>query len=226
MEYRRAWRPGGWYFFTVVTYKRQPILTVSENVSRLRMAFGHVKRKHPFEIDGIVVLPDHLHCIWRLPEEEDDFATRWRLIKHFFSRSCLSLKEAKSNNFDGPASLDPSYVTEVSRMGGAERTKQSDSSRTKFVGWVKQSAPINPTSRTRKREKAVWQRRYWEHLIRNKEDWRRHMDYIHYNPVKHGLAARPCDWPHSSFEKVVKQGLYERDWGSSEPETIGEMDFE
>ena len=88
MEYRRTWRPGGWYFFTVVTYKRQPILTVTENISRLKTAFRHVKQKRPFEIDGIVVLPDHVHCIWRLPEDDDDFATRWRLIKHFFSRSC------------------------------------------------------------------------------------------------------------------------------------------
>ncbi len=78
MEYRRAWRPGGWYFFTLVTYKRLPILTVPENVSRLRMSFHHVMQKRPFEIDGIVVLPDHVHCIWRLPEEDADFATRWR----------------------------------------------------------------------------------------------------------------------------------------------------
>lgn len=178
MEYRRAWCAGGWYFFTVVTYKRQPILTVPENISRLRMAFHHVKQKRPFGIDGIVVLPDHVHCVWRLPEEDRDFATRWRLIKHFFSRACFSLEETKSH----------------SRKGKQERT--------------------------------VWQRRYWEHLIRNEEDWRRHMDYIHYNPVRHKLVARPCDWPHSSFQKVVKQGLYEWDWGSSEPETIEEMDFE
>ena len=191
MEYRRAWREGGCYFFTVVTYKRQPILTVSENVSRLRMAFRHVKQKRPFEIDGIVVLPDHVHCIWRLPEEDDDFATRWRLIKHFFSRSCS-----------------------VGRMGEAERTHQSGTDKV-----------ANP-SRTRKREKPVWQRRYWEHLIRNEEDWRRHMDYIHYNPVKHGLVASPCDWPNSSFKKAVKRGLYERDWGSNEPDTIREMNLE
>ncbi len=173
------------------TYKRQPILTIPENISRLKTAFRHVKQKRPFEIDGIVVLPDHVHCIWRLPEEDDDFATRWRLIKHFFSRSCS-----------------------VGRMGEAERTHQSGTDKV-----------ANP-SRTGKREKPVWQRRYWEHLIRNEEDWRRHMDYIHYNPVKHGLVASPYDWLNSSFKKAVKRGLYERDWGSNEPDTIREMNLE
>ena len=199
MEYRRAWRPGGWYFFTLVTYKRLPILTVPENVSRLRMSFHHVMQKRPFEIDGIVVLPDHVHCIWRLPEEDADFATRWRLIKHFFSRSCFVGKMGKAS----PALVE--WADHAHQTTADE--KQSN-------------------SRKGKRERAVWQRRYWEHLIRNEEDWRRHMDYIHYNPVRHGLASVPAEWPYSSFKQCVEKGWYSVEWGSSEPKTIAEMDFE
>jgi putative transposase len=178
MEFRRVWFPGGCYFFTVVTYKRQPILTIPDNISRLRKAFAHINRKLPFKIDGIVVLPNHLHSIWRLPEDDYDYATRWRLIKHFFSRSCLVIEENKNQ------------------------------------------------SRQNKNEKTVWQRRYWEHLIRDEKDWRKHMDYIHYNPVKHGFVTKPDDWPHSSFKMAVKEGLYEIDWGSSEPDTIDDTDLE
>ncbi len=116
--------------------------------------------------------------MWQLPANDCDFATRWRLIKHFFSRSCISVEDAQNQ------------------------------------------------SRISKNEKTVWQRRYWEHLIRDEKDWQRHMDYIHYNPVKHGLVERPGDWPHSSFERAVKHGLYERDWGCSEPDSLKGMDIE
>ncbi len=199
MEYRRAWRPGGWYFFTVVTYKRQPILTIPENVSRLRVSFRHVMQKRPFDIDGIVVLPYHVHCIWRLPEEDADFATRWRLIKHFFSRSCSVGKMGKA------CSEHVEWVDRTHQTTADEKQRNS---------------------RKGKRERAVWQRRYWEHLIRNEEDWRRHMDYIHYNPVRHGLASVPAEWPYSSFKQCVEKGWHSVEWGSSEPKTIAEMDFE
>ena len=78
----------------------------------------------------------------------------------------------------------------------------------------------------RRGEKLVWQRRFWEHLIRDKEDWRRHVDYIHYNPVKHGYVSRPGDWPWSSFEKALKRGWYPAGWGEQEPRNLVGMDFE
>ncbi|MBI5970194.1 MAG: transposase [Deltaproteobacteria bacterium] len=179
MEYRRAWQKGGCYFFTVVTHERHPILTIPENVDRLRAAFDHIRRKRPFEIDGIVILPDHIHCIWQLPEDDDDFPTRWRLIKHYFSRLC--------KGFDGAASSQ---------------------------------------SRQSKDEKAIWQRRYWEHLVRDEDDWQRHMDYIHYNPVKHGLVDSSAKWPHSSFRRCVERGWYSQDWGDMEPKIIKGMNLE
>jgi len=87
-NYIRAYQPGGCYFFTVVTGKRHPHFADATNVERLRQAFRHVMVKHPFVIDAVVIMPDHIHTIWRLPENDDDFSTRWRLIKHFVSRGC------------------------------------------------------------------------------------------------------------------------------------------
>jgi putative transposase len=68
-------------------------------------------------------------------------------------------------------------------------------------------------SKVAKREKGIWQRRYWEHAIRDETDLARHVDYIHFNPVKHGLVTRACDWPHSSFHRYVKRGDLPVDWG-------------
>ncbi len=80
--------------------------------------------------------------------------------------------------------------------------------------------------RSRKRYRGVWQPRYWEHAIRNETDFLRHMDYIHYNPVKHGHVQCPHSWPCSSFHRLVREGVYEPDWGcicGQSPQ--GEMDF-
>ena len=73
------------------------------------------------------------------------------------------------------------------------------------------------TSINHRKEKEVWQRRFWEHIIRNENDWQKHMDYIHYNPVKHGLVKSPGDWEHSSFNYWVEKGIYAKNWGSMQP---------
>ena len=75
-------------------------------------------------------------------------------------------------------------------------------------------------------EKLIWQRRFWEHSISDDNDWQRHMDYILYNPVKHGYCRRPVDWPYSSFAYAVKKGWYEEGWGAGEPESIIGVNFE
>lgn len=79
--------------------------------------------------------------------------------------------------------------------------------------------------KNRRGEKALWQRRYCEHVVRDEEDWRRHCDYIHYNPVKHRYVALPTDWPHSSFAHAVAQGWYEPGWGDDAPPGIAVMDY-
>jgi putative transposase len=68
-------------------------------------------------------------------------------------------------------------------------------------------------SRVHKGERGIWQRRYWEHLIRDDKDYERHVDYIHYNPVKHGYVTRPTDWQYSTFHRFVGDGILASDWG-------------
>jgi len=118
-------------------------------------------------MEAIVLLPDHLHMLWRMPEGDADYSTRIAATKKRFTRSYLA-------------------------AGGAE-------------------APVRPGQR-RHRLRGVWQPRFWEHTIRDARDYHRHLDYIHLNPVKHGLVASPREWPHSSFHRYVEMGWYEPDW--------------
>jgi putative transposase len=78
-------------------------------------------------------------------------------------------------------------------------------------------------SKIRKREKGLWQRRYWEHAIRDDADLARHVDYTHFNPVKHGYVSRVCDWPHSSFHRYVAKGDLPSDWGGDVKASGGEF---
>jgi putative transposase len=64
-----------------------------------------------------------------------------------------------------------------------------------------------------KRERGIWQRRYWEHLIRDDQDLQAHVDYIHHNPVKHGYVAQASAWPHSSIHRYIRMGWVKEDWG-------------
>ena len=157
MHYRRAFTPGGSFFFTLVTHRRRPVFANAQAVELLRNAFRTVRASRPFCIDAMVVMPDHLHCIWTLPPGDADFSTRWRLIKTWFTKHCAS---------------DP-------------------------------------------RAQTVWQQRFWEHQLRDAADFAHHVDYIHYNPVKHGLASSPMDWPYSSFRRHVNAGIYPANWGEN-----------
>jgi putative transposase len=76
-------------------------------------------------------------------------------------------------------------------------------------------------SKIARRERGIWQRRYWEHAIRDDADLERHVDYIHFNPVKHGHVSRVCDWPHSSFHRYVARGVLPLDWGGRVRDTTG-----
>ena len=166
-NYRRVRVPGGTYFFTVNLLERRRRLLL-ERVDDLRASFRATHAARPFEVLAIVVLPDHLHCLWRLPAGDADNANRWAQIKAGFSRR-LPVEEWRSER------------------------------------------------RIVCRERAIWQRRYWERLIRDDDDLRRHVDYIHYNPVKHGHALRAADWPYSSFRRWVKAGAFPLDWAMPLP---------
>ncbi|HEX7046616.1 MAG TPA: transposase [Gammaproteobacteria bacterium] len=158
-NYRRVKTAGATYFFTVVAHARQPIFAEPGNVALLRRILREVRDIKPYTTDAIVILPDHLHAIWTLPEGDAAFSARLGMIKGRFTKA---LRE--------------------------------------------QTGLMSMT---------CWQKRFWEHLIRNETDFANHLDYIHYNPVKHGLCATPVAWPHSSFNRWVDRGAYSRDWGSS-----------
>jgi len=167
-DYRRAAVPGGTYFFTLVTERRQPILTDPDIRQALRQAIETVRLSQPFAIDAWVLLPDHLHAIWRLPPGDADFSNRWRLIKRHVTHAC---------------------------------------------GKTYRRADLLSERRQAKGQGTLWQQRFWEHLIHDERDYARHFDYLHGNPLKHGLVARVGDWPWSSFHRWVKQGIYPVDWG-------------
>jgi len=167
-QYRRSYVPGGVFFLTLVTYRRIPLFSEVENISRLRKAIAKMRQEKPFDITAAVVLPDHLHFIWTLPPNDSDYSQRVSRLKVLFTRS---LREKSSLSVEIPA------------------------------------------SRRKHRESDVWQRRFWEHTIRDEDDLNKHLDYIHYNPVKHGLVSCPHLWTYSSFDKWVKAGRYQVDWG-------------
>ncbi len=79
--------PGGSYFFTVVTYERQPIFENPRAIQLLKDAFHWTKVKHPYFVQALVILPDHLHTIWTLPEDDANYPLRWSLIKGYFSKN-------------------------------------------------------------------------------------------------------------------------------------------
>jgi REP-associated tyrosine transposase len=179
MKYRRVYSKGGTYFFTLVTFNRLPILKGQTSIDLLEDALQYTAERMPFDLVANVVLPDHMHFIWTLPEGSDDFSTRWRLIKSHFSRS-----------------------------------------------WKKNGCISQVESRRKKGEQDVWQRRFWEHLIRDEIDLVRHIEYVHYNPVKHGLVNSVVEWQYSSFHNYVAQGLFPQNWGEGVKIWVGERFME
>jgi putative transposase len=173
-NYRRAFIPGGTWFFTVNQLQRYRNDLLIREIDLLRETVRRVRERHPFQIDAWVVLPDHLHCIWTLPPGDSDFSMRWRLIKSGFSRA-LPNTERRSD---------------VRKDAG---------------------------------ERGIWQRHYWEHLIRDEADYQRHADYVHVNPLKHGYVKRVADWPYSTFHRYVAKGMYPADWcGDPDSEVDGD----
>ena len=127
-------------------HDRLKLILLIKDIETLRSAFKTVKQKYPFHIDAIVILPDHLHRLCTMPNDEAHYSKR------------------------------------ISK------------------------------SRQKKGESGIWQRRFWEHCIRDELDYRTHIDYIHMNPVKHGYVERVQDWQYSSFHKFVAEGLLPVNW--------------
>ena len=139
------------YFFTLNTQKRQPVLCRTYEIGLLRSSFQFAMQRYPFDLIAVCVLPDHLHCIWELPDGDSDFATRWRLILSRFLRD---------------------YHV----------------------------------------DSAIWEQDYRVRKLRS-EQLSEHMDYIHFDPVRHGHCRRSTDWAWSSFHAYVRRGVYDPEWG-------------
>lgn len=166
VNYRRSRIQGGTYFFTVNLYDRSSNHLVT-HINHLRRAFRTVQKQRPFEIVASVILPEHLHIIITLPDDDCNFPERWKAIKSQFTRALVQ---------DNIVCL----------------------------------------TKNKKGEYNLWQRRYWEHQIRDEVDLQHHVDYIHYNPVKHGHVRQVVDWPYSSFHRYVKSGVIESNWGGGD----------
>lgn len=171
MKYRRADTKGASYFFTVNLANRKNTLLV-DNVDVLRESIRLVMQRHPFTIDAMVIMPEHLHAIITLPEGDNEYAKRWSLIKSNFSRQIPKTEHVSA-------------------------------------------------SRASKNERGIWQRRYWEHLIRDDRDFETHVNYIHYNPVKHGYVQQAADWPYSSIHRYIRSGVISVNWGGSDESKPG-----
>ena len=165
-NYRRNYA-GSLFFFTLVTHGRRLIFNDHGARSLLRKAIERTRQDRPWDTEGIVLLPDHLHVLWHMQSGDTDYSGRIAAVKNRFTRAFL-------------------------RSGGKEGCASA--------------------GQRRHRRRGVWQPRFWEHTIRDAKDFRLHLDYIHVNPVKHGLADRPVDWPWSSFHRYVKTGVYGPDW--------------
>ena len=169
-DYRRNYVAGGTFFFTVVTNRRRPIL-VSENArTALRQALREVRSRRSFSVSAIVLLPDHLHTVWTLPDGFADYSLLWRQVKSRFTQLYLE-------------------------GGGAECGVSA--------------------SRDLKGERGVWGRRFYEHTVRDEQDLKRCVDYIHVNPLKHRLVDRVSDWPWSSFHRYARSDEYGPGWGEA-----------
>jgi len=160
--YRRLKIPGGLYFFTVALLDRKATYLV-DYISLLTKAMRDTREGMPFETLAMVVLPDHLHTMWQLPEGDDNFPMRWMKIKRKFTKSL-----------------------------------------------VRAGVPIR---KNHLGEYNLWQRRFWEHALRDDIDYENHANYIHYNPVKHRYVRRVRDWPYSTFHRYVEKGIYPVGWG-------------
>jgi putative transposase len=149
-RYIRPKIPQASVFFTVALAVRGSDALI-RHIDALRNAVQITRAERPFRIEAWVVLPDHMHCVWTLPQSDSDYATRWSVIKARFSRT----------------------MPHVNRRASHER----------------------------RREHGIWQRRFWEHHIRDASDFNAHVRYCWINPVKHGLVSHPQDWPYSSYHR-------------------------
>lgn len=162
VSYRRDYTPGAAYFFTL-TLKNRRADYLTTNINALKQAYYSVKQKYNFSTKAFVILPDHIHLLWKMQQDESNYSTPIRLIKTKFSNALLKMELPLFKNSAGKVNL--------------------------------------------------WQNRFWEHRIKDEEDYQYYIDYIHYNPVKHGYVHKASDWPYSSIHHYINIGMLSSNWG-------------
>ncbi len=150
------------YFFTVRLENGDDYLV--GNIKLFQAALRSVMRERPFYIDAMVVLPDHIHCLWTLPIVRSDFLVRWESIEKRFTKLLFTSKSSITKDIKSPIQKIWEYPVEL------------------------------------------------EEIV-DELDYKTHMDYIHFNPVKHGLVDQVVEWPYSTFHRLSARGLYPLEWG-------------
>lgn len=177
-RYIRPRIPGARVFLTIRLAQRGSDLLARE-MEALREAARQTLEERPVGVNAWVVLPDHMHCIWTLPDGDHDFSRRVGAIKGRFSARLL-----REGRAPGPP---------AGSAGG--------------------ESPALP----RRRESGIWQRRFWEHHIRDAADMERHLRYCWSDPVAHGLVTRAADWPFTTLQRDIRAGRIPYDWSGLRP---------
>jgi len=151
------------YFFTVRLKAGEGDFLV-DNIPLLQKSLRSVLRERPFYIDAMVILPDHIHCLWTFPIVRSDFLVRWQSFEKRFTILLATSKKPSTANVKSP-------------------------------------------------DQIIWQRPVELEEIVDNLDYKNHMDYIHFNPVKHGLVDLVVQWPYSTFHRLSESGLYPIQWG-------------
>jgi len=187
MNYRRVFIQNSFVHIIILSYKRKHIFI--NNINLLIQAFENAKKYFSFDIIAICVLPDHIHIILN-PVDINEYPRIVTSVKYYFSRNYyVGVETPTYNNVE-----TPTYNKEC-KLG------------------FQPNSIIKPTyGYVNKGEKGIFQRRYYEHTITSQEELNNHIDYIHYNPVKHGYVERVKDWEYSSFHRFVKNGFYDENW--------------
>ncbi len=177
-NYRRYFEKGGLYFFTITLQDRQKNWLI-KYIHEFKLAYRETLQHYPFETIAICILPDHLHLIMQLPENDDNFSRRIQVLKSNFSKRL-----------------------------------------------PKECYGAFNLSRKKRGELGIWQRRFWEHHIRDENDLEKCIEYIYYNPVKHNYVTNVKDWAFSSFHRDVKLGFFDKEWGSEISPIISKLNLD
>jgi putative transposase len=196
-------------FITVVTSRRQRVFVDELSVDFLLSAMRRVREKYPFNHYGHVILPDHFHWLFE-PVGDPDFS---KVVAAMKREVTWRIKDKMSARLCRPA------VKEVGRQTLADKSQRQTFADYGFSGETL-------GKRIAKIQLPLWQKRFYDHLIRDEQDFARHLDYLHYNPVKHGLIRRPEAYPYSSFGEWKTRHVYPDGWGVMEPEEIKDMNPE